>query len=813
MKEATVFLSAMLLAISPAIGEGQGARESREIDGIRIEFPVEEADLIEVLEPVLEGFHKERRAAVAEEAEALASVYSQEELREKVQQRVAQLCAREKTSESFAARYDAHREKFEDFAAAWERWSGTLGEVYLWNRSGLEEFQVDGPALAFKFPQVSFSDNGSKFGLNVPMIKHLVALDAWDEIDPEQVPHLRIDLPLVYRPGTPVENILAPGIEFLEGLPAFLRKQAASIVGEHLGEWLIEYLLLGEMRAEFFDEETVRDSVLPAALARYLLFIHLAKKDGGEKTMARSPLMFAFVAADGRSPVDAEMVAALMELDPLGKIPEGEAAKRQGARNLITMALVDLTQKGGGMPIFHRFKEEGIAVPEGGFDAASFAAGLDQLHGGEGALASAIADRKEVLRTSFETARAAKEGAGKAPDPASGAEPGAEQGPVPGRNSEKFGTITITYPDELAEEVRLLGPEYAELFKAGHEGVKEFAETIEPREPLEVRQEDIDAFGRYGLVADEGVMRGFAAQASYLSNMKSAMVTMLQSDRIQIWFKDDLRELLKAGRKFPDFTYDAETDKVNFNYSWGLDSELGEGVSSAEEFKEKIAAIDPPNWPIILDRAEYEEGAPVASDSSFVEHIRERSEDILAALGAAAEGELGDEEAVGLKMFDLLDEKQVWFTVAHEAAELAILKTVVASSDRRWFCDGLSNWIAIREVDRRFGPGAGEEAFRAMYDPEDLDPLAAEVDLLKWPTAEDVDSGRAPEVNSSPAHYYFATLVIEEALANQDEGFVKDWLTEIRKTRWNRASSRTVLAAYKRLSSRDLEAIISEVVK
>ena len=56
-------------------------------------------------------------------------------------------------------------------------------------------------------------------------------------------------------------------------------------------------------------------------------------------------------------------------------------------------------------------------------------------------------------------------------------------------------------------------------------------------------------------------------------------------------------------------------------------------------------------------------------------------------------------------------------------------------------------------MDRRFGGGKGAEAFAKNFDAAELRKHAAKVDLLAWPTAEDVDNRTRPDVENPPANY------------------------------------------------------------
>jgi hypothetical protein len=224
----------------------------------------------------------------------------------------------------------------------------------------------------------------------------------------------------------------------------------------------------------------------------------------------------------------------------------------------------------------------------------------------------------------------------------------------------------------------------------------------------------------------------------------------------------------------------------------------------------RLDAIPHPEYPIVLKRGSLpgslDDPAAVAAairagDGKVFDIVREAVESPEAATRNSA------------AFHQLFNQEQAWFLVAHEVTEWAVVNTVIKSADRRWFCDGLANWVAMQDVDRRFGPGKGAEAFAKSYNATEMRKQAAKVDLLAWPTAEDVENRLRPEVEDALAHYYFATLVMTKACEGRGADFVKKWLDEIRQTPLNRANAGTVLAAYRKLTGQDLKSIMGEVVK
>jgi hypothetical protein len=279
-----------------------------------------------------------------------------------------------------------------------------------------------------------------------------------------------------------------------------------------------------------------------------------------------------------------------------------------------------------------------------------------------------------------------------------------------------------------------------------------------------------------------------------------------------------MMSFLQRGGKLPDFSLAADGKGVSWNVAFSLSDKIPDvSKSSATSLLEAranvvklVESIPRPEYPIVIKRSSLpgslDDSAAVAAairagDGTVLDAVREAAETPEAASHNTA------------VLHQLFNQEQAWFMMAHQVTETAITNTVIKSADRRWFCDGLASWIAMQDVDRRFGPGKGTETFAKTYDAAEMRKHAAKVDLLAWPPDEVVKSGLRPEVENPYAHSYFATLVMEKACEGQGPDFVKKWLDEIRKTPLNRANAGTVLAAYQKLTGQDLKSIVGEVVK
>ena len=141
--------------------------------------------------------------------------------------------------------------------------------------------------------------------------------------------------------------------------------------------------------------------------------------------------------------------------------------------------------------------------------------------------------------------------------------------------------------------------------------------------------------------------------------------------------------------------------------------------------------------------------------------------------------------------------------VGKVTADRFIGSQYLRSADRRWFCEGVANFVTYRVL----AGIVGADVARSYYDVDaELAKHAAlrtRIDLPRWLVVEDASSRVVPpEVNA--ASYAFATKAIFSAFAHGEQRLLANVLTEVAKTPKDRATIDTVYAAYRALTGRDL---------
>ena len=815
-------------AKSPPAGK-QSERETIDFEGMRIVFPKGEADVVEQLKPALRKYREERRRAVDAEAKEIAQCLSGTEMKEMFRKPVAAFLARDSVGSDYDARWTSLSQRMRTVANAWRAWSGDLSEVQLWRREELGPFQTrpDGSdneeGFCYRFPQVSFGKNGAHFALHPPYLVPLFGVDLMLKLNGLTEP-MRLDIPLLYKAGESPEEIASYARKFLEELPPFLHKEHATSgfgLTAALPQWLWENLFLGEIQANVVEHQAVQETALADGIARILLFAQVLKQEGQQKMTAEFPKLFPF-GINGWDTSDPELVfRALDKLEPLGKVERANVTERVFARNLIALALLDIGQKDpAGPPILHKLKQAGVAIPAGGFTMDSFCAAVDAAYGEKDLLRSAVAARKvKALAELHQSVARHKEEIAKRDEPPAAKTPDTPALP-PNRESAKFGRLTITYPAELKAAMEILGPEYSKLLEKSRVSMEALCKQS-PGPAVAVEADvsaDLAALRAYGIEPNAQVIRHFAVVLDVMRDGTQLSRWFFSGDRIQVWIREDMMSFLKSGGKVPDFSLAPNGEGLSWDIPFLLSGTISDtpksptagSLDARAEVVKRIDASPHPEYPIVLKRS----SLPGSLDDAqaVAAAIRADDQKIISFLREAAE--TPEEASRKTAAFgQLFDQQQAWFLVAHEVTEFAIVNTVIKSADRRWFCDGLANWVAMQDVDRRFGPGKGAEAFAKNYPAAELRKQAAKVDLLAWPTEEDVKNGSRPNVENVPAYYYFATLVMQKACEDRGPEFIKQWLDEVRKTPLNRANTGTILAAYRKLTGRDLKSIMSEVVK
>lgn len=774
------------------LAQEEAERITIEIDGTAVHLPAADADLAAGLKSPITSFNTIRKYAAAREAKIIVANYLSNDLRENQWQLIDMLFAGRYPRDRFDTRYDEHCEGLKNITEQWREWAKGMGDLYFWEGDALKQFS-HGENI-FRFPQVHFAASGQTFSLHPPIFPSGYGIDAFDP-DKMEPQTFRLDLPLNYKPGTPADEILRYPREFLRKLPELLQNTSSSLLTRRISTWLFENLAYDELQSHVF-AESAQDGILPRAVARYIVALpNLFAEDAAKKKALADALSHI---PGGNLETVEQLLADLEKADPLRPASDdSEAAEdlRFVCRNLVTLALLDTTISGKENTLFQRFEKEGIAFPENGFDHDAFIAAVHRvIDQDESDLDKKIEqlrqDRVALIRTQLDAIKLIE----KKPEPAPEDKPTSIP-PPPARSTSTFGDYEISHPEILAKVVAKVGPEVVENIAEARQLVID-AKSPKDQPTVEVSEEDSQSLTRYGLKSDLDTLQKWALGSATFMDLETPLKALLNSTRIQIWLKKELADYYESGGQVEGITFDPDTGKFSYNINFNSNIKL-EDIESTEQVTEGFESDFEFVWPIILD---------LDANEVTAEKIREQASEFF-----DDETEVASEAPPSLDFEDLrlLGPEQVFFFAVHETVELQLIQTVISSNGRRWFCDGLANWIAIQECERRYGKGRGIEIFESMFPPDNYQPDADQVNLFAWPAVENLPSNPKYE----HAHYYFATLALLAACEDQEPNFMKNWLTEIRKTPWKRTNNSHLLTAYEKLTGKDLRKIVEDVTK
>ncbi|MEO8351242.1 MAG: hypothetical protein ABI680_05885 [Chthoniobacteraceae bacterium] len=797
--------------------KGLGTQEiaTREVDGLTVTYPADEADVIELLIPAITDYWAMRRESAKAEADAIIELLSDADIRANYREHLPRWLGLESLDEKeFDDSYDTAMKDIADYAQRWQQWSGDLSSLRIWNNATGEAFKEGERTV---FPEISYEATSKEGKMNFTirsaydnqnMGLDLIRLPKCDDGTTVPIIPFRLDIPLFYAPGTPAE-VLATGTrqlmeKFHEGIRGLMPKLVSTAQ-----QGLTESLLQAAIKAHYFTPTaaaTPEGAMLIRGLARYYLFAQMksAGKITDDNAAGMLPRFIYFDFPDSDA-AQAELLRDLESLDPFsGELREGigdpDPLFVVGSR-LVMGTLLKLAQNDhdNGRPIFQKLRRMDL-IPAGGFDSVdAFTKALEAAYPSR-VQKEFLAARTELL-TSIKIKMA---GSGSEVEPAP--QPVGEEPPLPDREKQVFDGLTITHPPALREAIAKLGPELAAARKQARMRIEERINKVATTPTVPIADDTLEIIRTNGIDATRESADFYSSQAATFSNARPALVKMIfEWNAIQVWFKDDLRTLLKEGRQIPGFSYDPATDLVGFLF------ESTQKVSAPEE---AVARESARALPIVLkDRSitdlkdVVDQVAMIRSTDKGVLPLLESADTASPALLGLRENTAGDE--------GLLTPDQGLFVSIHELVEADLLRHVIASLDRRWFCEGVANLLAIRACDHQLGAtesNAGFKTFESLYDHNTLSKRAPDVDLLNWPASGDESDALKNDSELTQAHYYFATRVLLESTKGHGDDFLKTWIAKIRDTPWNRTNAATIIAAYDELTGGSLREVIERTV-
>ncbi|HEX2853926.1 MAG TPA: hypothetical protein VHO24_11860 [Opitutaceae bacterium] len=244
-----------------------------------------------------------------------------------------------------------------------------------------------------------------------------------------------------------------------------------------------------------------------------------------------------------------------------------------------------------------------------------------------------------------------------------------------------------------------------------------------------------------------------------------------------LWRRPELLARLQAGEKIPGFVLSGPTG-IEFKFAFNLEKAKDEtqealGEKAAKFWEAAVLPISIGKEPDHTPGQDIAEGLEVMTGA--MSHLRDV----------------------------LIKETAGPFIILHETVEVGIITAYLASKDRRWFCDGVANYVAWKIL----ADTLGAEDARRYYDLDaQLAQYAGEagrIDLAKWPAGENAVKANYSE-NLNTANYAFATKVIADICGRHGDAILPKLFAEIGKTPKDKATIKTVYTAFKKLTGEDM---------
>ena len=789
---------------------GTKKETERVVDGIKLIYPEDEADVIELILPRIKAGLAMRKKQALEEAEAIDQVYREIDMRNMMKKHVAKMLELKTVSLGIDHAYDEGVLEIEAFSRQWQQWSSDLSEFHLYNHATVEPFRTGSERIEFDELHIQLDDNDDdntndtfELTLSPSIINPGIGMGM---IDPEKtsVVPFSFCLPILLPPGTPAEHSAATLNKIIDLAFQLFENFARGQFVEISDSIVQERLLLHEIETNFFQSDPPRSITRGLARTYLLLSKILQNKDEPLQIMR-----YVLPDVSGDPQKVRERLTALESRNPL---TDDSTDYETDQSRIIALSLMKVVMADDdGSPTLKILRKKGIATPDGGFDRQSF---VDAMIKADPDFENRVIENRDELikRTRAYLDQAHPQPGEDDNKPEGRTDSVTKKGHpiIAQRITKKIDGTTFSYPPSLEKAVLEIAPEWAV-------GMRKLRATIDERfgsnkqfsPPVVVEDETLKAIRKLGIPAERDAATYFSNQAAMAANAPLLFFGLFDGNDIAVWARDDLEQVLKNGVEVDSFKITPEgklnyTFGFKFNYTADADSKMTDIVDS-------MGKIPAPTFYAIAKSEDDRDLADLPVEKQIAA-IREGAQMIQVFFSAA--DKITPEQVGGLGS-RILDERQSFLVIIHEVVETGLIREVISSKNRRWFCDGMANLIALRHSDRRFGEGSGLETLNTMYDVENIESLAAQVDLLDWQAAEnDANNPSIAEAKGlTAAYYYYATKALLAATEGRGEDFPAKWIAEIKKTNWNRTNARTAIDAYQKLTGEDLEKIVREVTE
>jgi hypothetical protein len=273
--------------------------------------------------------------------------------------------------------------------------------------------------------------------------------------------------------------------------------------------------------------------------------------------------------------------------------------------------------------------------------------------------------------------------------------------------------------------------------------------------------------------------QSFDALLTYIAGLTAAFNSGVPH-RYALWRRDELRARLQAGEQIPGFSLDPP-DQISVALSFQITFDNGSHHESADELSARALKI----W------TDFEVPLANATDPALAP-----DEDIAAVLGNTKQ-----------LLIDLRDSgvrgTASPFVLLHEATEVSVVEHYIGSPDRRWFCDGIANYVAHKVLADTFGADVARQYYDLDAQLQLAGAQAAHVDLERWPAVEHLAQANYSE-DLNTANYAFATKVIADITEKHGDEILPRLFAELGRTPRAKVTMKAVYRAFRKLTGEDL---------
>lgn len=418
------------------------------------------------------------------------------------------------------------------------------------------------------------------------------------------------------------------------------------------------------------------------------------------------------------------------------------------------------------------------------------------------------------------------------------------------RVTASYGDITCEYPEgqeRLAWELAKRFTAHAEAFDARlARDPRRKADASVPLSAVELRTHRSDYLAR--IAAQLGLERPTPLQEEcYDEFVRSYELTMELTDdlakgaadlarvkKFAIWPRDELVRRFRAGEKVQGMAYDPQTDEGRVQYGFvlqGLNERLAGLAQQRENLRREYRMSIETDGGITTYRGQV--GPKKAKPPAVPESDKPTPDrtDVFPVIIVAEEANLPPAE-LAEKLFDrergsvggplatlaelpgrvpTLD-PNIAYLVLHETAEVGVVDRYYRGKDRRWFCDGVANYVAWRVVRDRHGEAAAAAVYNLPAQLALHAKWAPQADLRRWAATEHqpADEQRS-DLNN--ARYAFATNAVFLMHAKAGDDTLPRLFREIGKTKPNKVTMKTLEQAWMKVGRTRLDTILAEAAQ